>query len=170
MQHYTRAWRLLLEYDEGRLADAPPRPESEAFRLTLALARGLIADLSTALVARGQAGSLFAQERGEQLAAILGAIDQTFDGRLLYPSVQLRAANLLYLVIKDHPFSDGNKRIGALLFLEYLSRNDLLARADGAQRIADNAMVALALLIAESEPGQRDLVIRLIMSLLEGDD
>jgi prophage maintenance system killer protein len=122
------------------------------------------------LVDRGQAGSLFGQARGEQLAAILGAIEQTFDGRPLYPSVQLRAANLLYFVIKDHPFSDGNKRIGALLFLEYLSRNDLLARADGAQRIADNAMVALALLIAESEPGRRDLMIRLIMSLLEDDD
>jgi prophage maintenance system killer protein len=170
VQHYTRAWRLLLEYDEGRLADAPPRPETEAFRLTLPAAGKLIADLRTALVDRGQAGSLFGQERGEQLAAILGAIEQTFDGRPLYPSVQLRAANLLYFVIKDHPFADGNKRIGALLFLEYLSRNDLLARADGAPRIADNAMVALALLIAESEPGQRDLMIRLIMSLLEGDD
>jgi len=170
VQHYTRAWRLLLEYDEGRLAAAPPRPETEAFRLTLVVAGELIADLRTALDGRTQAGSLFGQERGAQLAAILGAIEQTFDGRPLYPSVQLRAANLLYFVIKDHPFADGNKRIGALLFLEYLSRNDLLARADGAQRIADNAMVALALLIAESEPGQRDLMIRLIMSLLEGDD
>jgi prophage maintenance system killer protein len=170
VQHYTRAWRLLLEYDEGRLAEAPPRPEAEAFRLTPTLAHDLIAGLRAALAGRGQAGSLFGQERGEELAAILGAIEQTFDGRALYPSVQLRAANLLYFVIKDHPFADGNKRIGALLFLEYLSRNHLLARADGAQRIADNAMVALALLIAESEPGQRDLTIRLIMSLLEGDD
>ena len=170
VQHYTRAWRLLLEYDEGRLADAPPRPETEAFRLTLPVAGELIADLRTALAGRGQAGSLFGQERGGQLAAILGAIEQTFDGRPLYPSVQLRAANLLYFVIKDHPFSDGNKRIGALLFLEYLARNQLLARADGSQRLADNAMVALALLVAESEPGQRDLMIRLIMSLLEGDD
>jgi prophage maintenance system killer protein len=170
VQQYTRAWRLLLEYDEGRLADAPPRPGSEAFRLTLTVAHDLIAGLRAALSDRGQAGSLFGQERGGQLAAILGAIEQTFDGQPLYPSVQLRAANLLYFVIKDHPFSDGNKRVGALLFLEYLSRNGLLARADGAQRIADNAMVALALLIAESEPGQRDLMIRLIMSLLEGDD
>jgi len=170
VQHYTRAWRLLLEYDEGRLADSPPRPEAEAFRLTLTVAHGLIAGLHVALAGRGQAGSLFGQERGEQLAAILGAIEQTFDGRPLYPAVQLRAANLLYFVIKDHPFSDGNKRIGSLLFLEYLARNRLLARADGAQRIADNAMVALALLIAESEPGQRDLMIRLVMSLLEGDD
>ena len=170
VQHYTRAWRLLLEYDEGRLPEAPPRPESEAFRLTLPVAGALIADLRTALAGRGQAGSLFGQEYGGRLSAILGAIEQTFDGRPLYPSAQLRAANLLYFVIKDHPFSDGNKRIGALLFLEYLARNQLLARADGSQRLADNAMVALALLVAESEPGQRDLMVRLIMSLLEGDD
>jgi len=170
VQHYTRVWRLLLEYDEARLADAPPRPETEAFRLALPLAVELIGGLRTALAGRGQAGSLFGQERGAQLAAILGAIEQTFDGRPLYPSVQLRAANLLYFVIKDHPFADGNKRIGALLFLEYLARNQLLARPDGSQRIVDNAMVALALLVAESEPGQRDLMIRLIMSLLEGDE
>ena len=170
VQHYTRAWRLLLEYDEGRLPEAPPRPESEAFRLTLPVAGALIANLRTALAGRGQAGSLFGQEYGGRLSAILGAIEQTFDGRPLYPSAQLRAANLLYFVIKDHPFSDGNKRIGALLFLEYLARNQLLARADGSQRLADNAMVALALLVAESEPGQRDLMVRLIMSLLEGDD
>jgi len=170
VQHYTRAWRLLLEYDEGRLVEAPPLPATEAFRLTPAVALELIDGLRIALTERGQAGSLFGQERGEQLAAILGAIEQTFDGRPLYPSVQLRAANLLYFSIKDHPFSDGNKRIGALLFLEYLARNQLLARPDGSQRIADNAMVALALLVAESEPGQRDLMIRLIMSLMEGDD
>lgn len=170
VQHYTRAWRLLHEYDEGRLADAPPRPEAEAFRLTLKVARDLIAGLHAALAERGQAGNLFGQERGAQLAAVLGAIEQTFDGQPLYPSVQLHAAHLLYFVIKDHPFSDGNKRIGALLFLEYLARNQLLAHSDGTQRIADNAMVALALLIAESEPGQRDLMIRLIMSLLESDD
>ena len=170
VQHYTRAWRLLLEYDEGRLVETPPLPGIEAFRLTLAVALELIDGLRTALAGRGQAGSLFGQERGEQLAAILGAIEQTFDGRPLYLSIQLRAANLLYFVIKDHPFSDGNKRIGALLFLEYLARNQLLARPDGSQRIADNAMVALALLVAESEPGQRDLMIRLIMSLMEGED
>jgi len=169
VQHYTRAWRLLLEYDEDRLAEAPPRPQTEAFRLTLSAARDLIAGLRAALVERGQAGTLFGQERSDQLASILGAIEQTFDARPLYPSAQSRAAHLLYFVIKDHPFADGNKRIGALLFLEYLARNRLLAGADGAQRLADNAMVALALLVAESEPGQKDLMIRLIVNLLQDD-
>jgi prophage maintenance system killer protein len=100
------------------------------------------------------------------LAGILGAIEQTFDGQPLYPSVQARAAHLFYFVIKDHPFGDGNKRIGTLLFLDYLRRNGLLDRADGTPRLADNAMVALALLIAESDPAQKDLMIRLVLNLL----
>jgi prophage maintenance system killer protein len=91
-------------------------------------------------------------------------------GEPLYPSLQARAAHLLYFVIKDHPFSDGNKRIGTLLFLEYLRLNDLLMRTDGAPRLADNAMVALALLVAESDPAQKDLMIRLILNLLEDAD
>jgi prophage maintenance system killer protein len=81
--------------------------------------------------------------------------------------VQARAAHLLYFVIKDHPFADGNKRSGTLLFLEYLRRNRMLTRPDGAPRLADNAMVALALLVAASEPAQKDLMIRLILNLLE---
>jgi len=89
---------------------------------------------------------------------------------LLYPTVQARAANLLYLVIKDHPFVDGNKRIGTLLFLEYLRRNSLLLRPDGNPRLADNAMVALALLVAESEARQKELMIGLILNLIEDDN
>lgn len=81
----------------------------------------------------------------------------------------MRAAHLLYFVIKDHPFTDGNKRIAALLFLEYLARNGLFTLADGSPRVADNAIVALTLLVAESESGQKDLMIRLIVSLLEDD-
>ena len=77
------------------------------------------------------------------------------------------AAHLLYFVIKDHPFSDGNKRLGTLFFLEYLRRNSLLLRAGGEPRLADNAMVALALLIAESAPAQKELMIRLVLNLLE---
>jgi prophage maintenance system killer protein len=100
---------------------------------------------------------------------ILGAIEQTFGGTPLYPSAQARAAHLLYFVIKDHPFGDGNKRIGSLLFLDYLRRHGLLLRADGGPRLADNAVVALALLIAESEAGQKDLMIRLVLNLLEDE-
>jgi prophage maintenance system killer protein len=167
VQRYTRAWRILLEYDEERLAEPPARTASPSAPLTLSDARRAALNLREELARRGQAGSLFGQERGAALEGILGAIEQTFGGEALYSSAQARAAHILYFVIKDHPFSDGNKRIGTLLFLEYLRRNGLLLRADGEPRLADNAMVALALLIAESEPGQKDLMIRLILNLLE---
>lgn len=169
IQRYARAWRLLLEYDEERLAGTPTRPVTPTATLPLDDARAAAASLRQDLTTRREAGALFGQERGEGLAAILGSIEQTFDGQPLYPSVQARAAHLLYFVIKDHPFGDGNKRIGTLLFLEYLRRNGLLTRADGSPRLADNAMVALALLLAESEPSHKDLMIRLVLNLL-GDE
>ena len=170
VQRYTRSWRILLEYDEERLAEEPVRPLTPSARLGLPEARAVVASLRTELGSRGQAGPLFGQERGEALAGILGAVEQTFGGAPLYPSAQARAAHLLYFVIKDHPFGDGNKRIGTLLFLDYLRRNRLLLRADGEPRLADNAMVALALLIAESEPAQKELMIRLVLVLLEGEE
>jgi prophage maintenance system killer protein len=167
VQRYTRSWRLLLEYDEGRLAERPAKPMAPAVSLTLDDARDAAAKLREELEARSEAGSLFGHERGDALAGIVGAIEQTFGGEPLYPSAQARASHLLYFVIKDHPFGDGNKRIGTLLFLEYLRRNGLLLRADGSPRLADNAMVALALLIAESEPAQKELMIRLVLNLLD---
>ena len=169
VQQYTRAWRLMLEYDEGRLAEAPARPVPLGVSLGLDEARTATATLRQDLADRDEAGALFGQERSDALAGILGAIEQTFDGEPLYPSAQARAAHLLYFVIKDHPFGDGNKRIGTLLFLEYLRRNGLLTRADGSLRFADNAMVALALLVAASEPAQKAVMIRLVLNLL-GDE
>jgi prophage maintenance system killer protein len=169
VQNYTRTWRWLLEYDENRLATKPPRPVVPAAGPTAEEARATIAKLRDDLARRNEAGSLFGQERGDGLVGILGSIEQTFGGEPLYPSAQARAAHLLYFIIKDHPFSDGNKRIGTLMFLEYLRRNGLLRRADGAPRLADTAMVALALLIAESAPAQKDLMIRLVLNLL-GDE
>ncbi|HXV83929.1 MAG TPA: RhuM family protein [Candidatus Binatia bacterium] len=167
VQQYTRAWKLLLEYDEGRLAEAPVSPVQPAAGLSLDDARTVIVSLRGSLAKRGEASDLFGAERSDQLHGILGAIDQTFCGQPLYTTAQARAAHLLYFVIKDHPFADGNKRIGTLLFLEYLRRNGMLVRQDGRPRLADNAMVALALLVAESEPAQKDLMIRLILNLLE---
>jgi prophage maintenance system killer protein len=169
VQRYTRSWRLLLEYDEDRLAVAPGRPVVPATGLDLDDARAAAASLREDLASRGEAGALFGQERGDGLAGILGSIEQTFGGEPLYKGAQVRAAHLLYFVIKDHPFGDGNKRIGTLLFLEYLRRNGLLIRSDGSARLPDNAMVALALLVAESEPSQKDLMIRLVLNLLEDD-
>jgi prophage maintenance system killer protein len=167
VQRYSRSWRLLLEYDEDRLSEQPSRPTLPSAKLSLSEARTAVLHLREEIAQRGEAGALFGQERGEALAGILGAVEQTFGGQPLYPNAQVRAAHLLYFVIKDHPFSDGNKRIGTLLFLESLRRSGLLQRADGQPRVADNAVVALALLIAESEPQQKDLMIRLVVNLLD---
>jgi prophage maintenance system killer protein len=169
VQQYTRAWRLLLEYDGEKLSAAPNRPVVPAVSLLLQDARSAVESLRETLAGRGEAGTFFGQERGDALAGLLGAIEQTFASAPLYPSAQARAAHLLYFVIKDHPFGDGNKRIGSLLFLDYLRRNGLLLRSDGRLRLADNAMVALALLIAESNPGQKELMIRLVLNLIEDE-
>ena len=170
VQRYSRAWRWLLAYDEDRLAPAFAEPDGVPEALGLAEAHRAIDTLRRDLARCGEATPLFGQENRQALAGILGAIEQTFDGQPLYPTAQLRAAHLLYFVIKDHPFADGNKRIGTLLFLEFLRRNQLLLLPDGQPRIADNGMAALALLIAESAPQQKDLMIRLVMALLEDQD
>lgn len=167
VQRYSRAWRWLLAYDEDRLAPATAEPDGVPETLGLAEAQRAIDTLRHDLSRCGEATPLFGRENRQALAGILGAIEQTFDGQPLYPTAQLRAAHLLYFVIKDHPFADGNKRIGTLLFLEFLRRNQLLLLADGQPRIADNGMAALALLIAESAPQQKELMIRLVMALLE---
>lgn len=158
VRQYTRAWRLLLEYDEARLADTPRQPVSPRAELCLDDAREIIGRLRDDLASRDEASALFGLEQGEGLARILGSIEQTFDGRPLYPSAQARAAHLLYFVIKDHPFADGNKRAGALLFLEYLRRNGLLTWPDGSPRFAENAIC------------RARLVDRRKRSLAEGSD
>jgi hypothetical protein len=166
VQRYTRTWRLLLEYDENRLAGTPELPTAASVSFSVDAARAAISNLREVIGIREGAAALFGREHGEGLARIIGAIEQTSNGKPLYASAEARAAHLLYVVVKDHPFVDGNKRIGTLLFLEYLWRNGLLMRTDGSLRLTDNAMVALALLIAESEPSQKDLMIRLTLNLL----
>jgi prophage maintenance system killer protein len=167
VQRYSRAWRWLLAYDEDRLAPATAEPDGVPEALGLAEPQLAIETLRADLARCGEATPLFGLDNRQALAGILGAIEQTFDGQPLYPTAQLRAAHLLYFVIKDHPFADGNKRIGTLLFLEFLRRNQLLLLADGQPRIADNGMAALALLIAESAPQLKELMIRLVIALLE---
>ena len=164
---YARSWRLLLQYDEKRLPESPARPTPPVAGLSPASSRQAIARLKRALMAKGEAATLFGQERGGALDAILGSIEQTFGGEALYPDVESRAAHLLYFIIKDHPFADGNKRIGSFLFLLYLDRNGLLTRPDGTARFADNALVAVALLVAESDPAHKEFLIRLILNLLQ---
>jgi prophage maintenance system killer protein len=151
VQRYSRAWRWLLAYDEDRLPPITAEPDGSPEALGLEEAQRAIETLRADLARCGEATTLFGLDNRQPL----------------YPTAQLRAAHLLYFVIKDHPFADGNKRIGTLLFLEFLRRNQLLLLADGEPRIADNGIAALALLIAESAPQQKELMIRLVIALLE---
>ena len=156
---YAETWRLLLEYDENRLA-LPPGAQPSTGVLDYARASIAIAEFKRELMVRREATPLFGNPRGEALEGILGSIEQTMFGEALYRSREEKAAHLLYFVIKDHPFSDGNKRIGSFLFMLYLQQEGM------ARRLNPQALTALALLIAESAPANKDLMIRLIVNLL----
>jgi prophage maintenance system killer protein len=169
VQHYARSWRMLRAYDEDDLSATPGRTSAPIASLDLATARGAIRTMRDDMVARGQTPGMFGHERGDALESILLNIEQTWGGEALYPTIESRAAHLLYFVIKDHPLSDGNKRTGSLLFLDYLRRNSALLGSTGRPRFSDTALVALALLVAESEASHKDLVIRLVLNLLAED-
>ena len=109
---------------------------------------------------------LFGNEKDESFKSSLSTIYQTFDGKELYPSLEEKAANLLYFIVKNHSFSDGNKRIAAFLFVWFLERNRLLYNLDGTKRIADNALVALTLLIAESNPIEKEMMVKVIINVI----
>lgn len=121
-----------------------------------------IGELKQTLIGKGEATELFGQLRGDGLTSALATIEQGFGDELFYPNVATRAAHLLYFVIKNHPLADGNKRCGSFLFLWYLRRNAALLAKPVEQLINDNTLVALALLVAESLPDQKTLMIRLI--------
>ncbi len=158
---YAETWRLLLEYDEDRLAATPGTgPSSGVLDHDRAVAA--IAEFRRDLMARKQASSLFGNPRGDALAAILGSVEQTMFGEPLYRSREEKAAHLLYFLVKDHPFTDGNKRIGSLLFLLYLTQEGI------DHGLNPQALTALTLLVAESAPAGKSLMIRLIVNLMAG--
>ncbi len=161
---YARTFLLLQRYDEGLLTEPPQQSGGQL--PSLAEARAALARLKSDLMARGEATELFARERGDGLDALLGNLDQTVFGEPAYPTVEAKAAHLLYFVIKNHPFADGNKRSGAFLFVDFLARNGRLLDASGQPVINDIGLAALALLVAESAPEQKDTLIRLIMNML----
>lgn len=161
---YAQTFLLLQRYDEGLLSD--PKVNSGGVLPTLDEAYAALACLKADLMSRGEATMLFAQERGEAFAALLGNLDQTVFGDPAYPSVEAKAAHLLYFVIKNHPFSDGNKRSAAFLFVDFLNRNGRLLDKEGNPVINEIGLAALALLVAESDPAHKDTMIRLIMNML----
>lgn len=163
VSRYTQTFLLLQRYDEGLLTEPKGTPGGTV--LPPEAARQAIATLKADLMARREASELFGREREDGLAAILGNLDQTAFGLPAYATIESKAAHLLYFVIKNHPLVDGNKRSGAFLFVDFLHRNGVLLR-DGLPVINDVGLAALALLVAESAPSQKETITRLIENML----
>ena len=158
---YTYALDTLDNYDYERLTINKTTKE-EPFHATYENAMEAIDGLRK----KFGGSALFGNEKDESFKSSIGQIYQTFGGEELYPSVEEKAAMLLYLVTKNHSFSDGNKRIAATLFLWFLNNNRILYRADGSKRIADNTLVALTLMIAESKTEEKDVMVKVVVNLI----
>lgn len=164
ISRYTQTFLWLQRYDEGLLNEPAGQPGGKLPDLDEAMA--CLQQLKADLLRRGDATELFARPRGDGLAALLGNLAQSVFGEPAYPSIESKAAHLLYFVVKNHPFADGNKRSGAFLFVDFLYRNGRLLNARGEAVINDAGLAALTLLVAESDPKQKDVLIRLIMHML----
>ena len=165
VSRYTHTFLWLQQYDEGLLTE--PQTQQGGMLPTYSEACSTLAELKAQLMAKGEASDLFGRERDDGLSAILGNLDQSVFGEPAYPSIEAKAAHLLYFVVKNHPFSDGNKRSGAFLFVDFLHRNGRLFDHNGHPVINDTGLAALTLLVAESDPKQKETLIRLIMHMLK---
>lgn len=165
VSRYTHTFLWLQQYDEGLLTE--PQTQQGGTLPTYAEACSALAELKSQLMSKGEASDLFGRERDNGLSAILGNLDQSVFGEPAYPSIEAKAAHLLYFVVKNHPFSDGNKRSGAFLFVDFLHRNGRLFEHNGHPVINDTGLAALTLLVAESDPKQKETLIRLIMHMLK---
>ena len=161
IKDYTYALDVLDKYDNKDLAITNTNRQL-TFRITYETAKKII----TKMKEKFGASSLFGKEKDKSLKGTIGAIYQTFGKKELYPSIEEKAAHLLYFIIKNHSFIDGNKRIGAALFLWFLEMNNYLYGRDGRKRIADNALVALCLLIAEGNPKEKEMIVKLVVNLI----
>ena len=158
---YTYALDTLDNYDYQRLTISQTTQE-ERFHATYENAMEEIGKLRN----RFGGSTLFGNDKDDSFKSSIGQIYQTFGGEELYPSVEEKAAMLLYLVTKNHSFSDGNKRIAATLFLWFLNENRILYRPDGSKRLPDNTLVALTLMIAESRPDEKDIMVKVVVNLI----
>lgn len=159
VEQYTKALDLLDDYDH--LCVKKPDGTAETYRITYEECRKVIDSMSF-----GTKSSLFGNEKDDSFEGSIGAIYQTFGGKDVYPSVQEKAANLLYFITKNHSFSDGNKRIAATIFLYFLDKNNLLFK-NNTKQIEDNTLVALTIMIAESKPDEKELMVNLVMQFLK---
>ncbi len=163
VREYDFALEVLDHYDHGRLP-SPSRKAIEAQAILPQEARQIVKQLGVHFGGSG----LFGREKDGSLESSLAAVFQTIGGQDAYPGIEEKAAHLLYFLVKNHPFVDGNKRIAAALFLWFLEKNDALVTSDSDRRISEEALVALTLLIAESDPCEKATIVRLATCLLEG--
>jgi prophage maintenance system killer protein len=168
ISNYAKSWALLQGYDEQSLEELKGHTE-ERFTLDYDEAKEAIAELKATLMAKGEATELFGNEKAGEFKGNLLNIYQSFGGMSLLPSLEAKAANLLYYVVKGHPFNDGNKRIGAYMFVLFLYKNGMLYDANGAAIINDNTLASLTLLVAQSDPSHKEIIIKLIMNMLYGE-
>ncbi|MEK7189871.1 MAG: virulence protein RhuM/Fic/DOC family protein, partial [Patescibacteria group bacterium] len=164
LANYSKTLSLLEQYDTGTVAK--PKGVKAKFVLKYEDCIGIINKIKTELVSKKEAGDLFGSARGGAFEGVIKNLCQTFGGKELYATLEEKAAHLLYFIVKDHPFSDGNKRIGSFLFVYFLDKNNCLYKECGEKKINDNALVASALLIAESNPKEKDVLIKIVMNLI----
>jgi death-on-curing family protein len=165
ISRYTRSFVLLNQFDSNTL-QAETSDKQLTHEINYDEASSAIEHLKKELISKKEASDLFGRQRDESFKSILNSILQTFGGEYVYPSIEEQAAHLLYFVIKNHPFADGNKRIGAFLFVWFLYLNKHLLRKQNELKINDNALVALALLVAQSDPAHKELMVKLVINLI----
>jgi death-on-curing family protein len=165
LSHYTKSFVLLNQYDSHSVQTGN-LSVNITFEIQYDEARVAIAELKKQLISKKEATELFGNEKDGSFRSSLQSIVQTFGGQYLYPSIEEQAAHLLYFVIKNHSFTDGNKRIGAFLFIWFLEKNRHRFKSSGELKINDNGLTAIALLVAQSQPEEKEILIRLIISLI----
>ena len=163
ISEYSWALDVLDDFDHQRLT-APKGTKQTKYKLDYSEAKSIIDQMRM----KFKDSDLFGQEKDKSFQGSMGAIYQTFAGKELYPTIEDKAAHLLYFITKNHSFVDGNKRVAAALFVCFLQRNGILLHKDGNKRIDDNALVALTLMIAASRPSEREIMIKVILNLLNG--
>ncbi len=166
---YAYALSVLDDYDHQQLT-IRNITSRKPFEITYEAARSAIDAMAQRMKQDGKQPGLFGREKDDSFRGSLAAIYQTFGGEDLYPSIEEKAAHLLYFVTKNHSFTDGNKRIAAAIFLWFLNANGLLYTEDGRKRLGDNTLVALTLMIAESRPQHKDVIVRVIVNLINKDN
>ena len=165
LSNYTRSFVLLNQFDSHNLQSENLNP-NVTYVIEYNDAKKAILELKKQLIAKKEATKLFGNEKDKSFEGTLKSIVQTFEGEYLYGSIEEQAAHLLYFVIKNHSFSDGNKRIGAFLFIWFLEKNRHRFKSNGELKINDNALTALALLVAQSNPDDKELIVGLICNLI----